>query len=211
MSHSLHRYGHEESLQNDYTFYIRTSRGVNREGCGPKLRQAFKIVLSERPTNFGHTRAGSFASGLGPEEFVKTLDNAVGVQCVFSNKEKIKSVLKKVKEADMGISVIVSGLIDDIVQMAKEVGLKPHTAFLSLGIHGNKSLLAEEKVLEITTMCGHGMVSAKLAKKVIENVKNGKMNIKEGAHLVAKQCLCGIFNTDRCEAILMRSISMYDR
>ena len=48
MSHALHRHGTAKQLQNDYTFYARASRFVNREGCGPKLRKILSIALSEK-------------------------------------------------------------------------------------------------------------------------------------------------------------------
>lgn len=203
MSHSLHRYGTEKNLQNDYTMYARASRYVNREGCGPKLRKILNIFLSEKPNNFGSSQAGkSSKAGLDPKEYAATLDKAYGVACCFSSKQAIQSVLKKLQEADTGISIVVSGLIDEIVKMGKELSLTPHTAFLSLGIHGKKSLLPEEAVLEITTMCGHGMVASKLTKIVMEKVNAGKMTPSEGAHLLAQPCPCGIFNTDRCENLL---------
>ncbi len=47
MSHALHRHGTTEQLQNDYTFYARASRYVNRDGCGPKLRKILSIALTE--------------------------------------------------------------------------------------------------------------------------------------------------------------------
>ena len=205
MSHSLHRYGTEENLQNDYTFYARASRWVNREGCGPKLRKILDIVLSEKPVNYGSSHAGkSVKSGLDPKEYATTLDNAYGVACCFSNKEAIKRILIKLKDADTGISIVTGGLTDEIVEIAEAVDLKPHTAFLSLGIHGKKALLPEEPVLELTTMCGHGLVSAKLAEAVLKRVATGKITPEEGAHLLAQPCPCGIFNTDRCEELLKR-------
>jgi hypothetical protein len=88
------------------------------------------------------------------------------------------------------------------VRIAGELDLKPHTAFLSLGIRGKKALLLDDQVLQITTMCGHGMVSAKLTKTVIEKVKAGKVTPEVGARLLAQPCPCGIFNTERCSAIL---------
>jgi hypothetical protein len=203
MSHSLHRYGTEENLQNDYTFYARASRWVNREGCGPKLRKILEIILSEKPVNFGSSQAGKNAkAGLDPAEYAKTLDKAYGVACCFSDKKSIKNALIKLKEADTGISIVTGGLIDEIVAIAKEVDIKPHTAFLSLGIHGKKALLPEEDVLEMTTMCGHGLVSFKLSKAVIKKVQSGEMTPEEGATLLAQPCPCGIFNSDRCEALL---------
>ena len=204
MSHALHRHGTAKELQNDYTFYARTSRFVNREGCGPKLRKILSIALDEKNlVNYGSSQAGkSFKAGLTPDEYAATLDKAYGVAGCFSDKEAVRSFLLKLKEADTGISIVISGLVDEIVQIAEEIGLKPHTAFLSLGVHGKKALLPEDEVRQITTMCGHGMVGARLTEVVMERVKAGKMTPEKGAHLLAQPCPCGIFNTDRCEQIL---------
>ena len=203
MSHSLHRNGTTENLQNDYTFYARASRFVNREGCGPKLRRILEIILAEQPVNFGSSQAGKSAkAGLDPNEYARTLDKAYGVACCFSDKDAIKRALVKLKEADTGISIVTGGLIDEIVAVAEEIGITPHTAFLSLGIHGKKALLPEEDVLEMTTMCGHGMVSFNLARAVIKKVRSGEMSPEEGGVLLAQPCPCGIFNSDRCEALL---------
>jgi hypothetical protein len=206
MSHSAHRQGTVENLQNDYTFYCRTSYKVNRDGAGPKLRKVFEVIISEKPSNYGHTRAGSFASGLLPDEFIKTLDRAIGVQCVFSDKEKLKKVLKKVKELDYGISIVVSGLINEVTAIAEELDLKPHTAYLSLGIHGNTRLLPDEQILEITTMCGHGMVGSHLTEVVIQKIKSGRMTPEKGANILSKLCPCGIFNIARCELLFGQAI-----
>lgn len=204
MSHSLHRHGTAQELEKDYTFYARTSRYVNREGCGPKLRQILRILLEEgRAVNFGSSHAGkSYKAGLDPDDYAATLDRAYGVAACFSDRDAVRSILKKLKEADTGISIVISGLIDEIVKMAGELGLRPHTAFLSLGVHGKKARLPEDDVLQITTMCGHGMVSAALTATVIEKVKAGKMTPEAGARLLAQPCPCGIFNTDRCGDIL---------
>jgi len=202
MSHSLHRLGTEDNLKNDFTLYARTSRWVNRDGCGPKLRKILEVLLSEKPVNFGSSHAGkSFKAGLDPKEYAATLDRAYGVACCYSSQEALKRVLKRLKELDVGISIVVSGLIDEIVDSAKELGLKPHTAFLSLGIHGRKALLPEDHILEVTTMCGHGMVSSKLTRAVLEKVKSGEMTPEEGADHLAQPCPCGIFNTDRFEEL----------
>ena len=205
MSHSLHRCGTFENLQNDYTFYARTSRWVNREGCGPKLRRILEILLSEKPVNFGSSHAGkSFKAGLDPQEYALTLDKAYGVACCFSDMESIRNVLEKLKETNLGISIVVGGLIDELVEAAKSLDLKPHTALLSLGVHGKKASLPEEKTLEITTMCGHGMVSSKLTQTVIEKIKSKEMSPEEGANYLAQPCPCGIFNTSRCESLLKK-------
>ena len=72
MSHSAHRLGTTENLKNDIVIYARTSRWVNREGCGPKLKKILQIILSEKPVNFGSSHAGrSFAAGLDPVEALR--------------------------------------------------------------------------------------------------------------------------------------------
>jgi hypothetical protein len=204
MSHALHRHGTAEQLQIDYTFYARASRFVNRDKCGPKLRKILGILLEEKNlVNFGSSHAGkSLKAGLKIEKYATTLDKAYGVAACFSDRESVRSILKKLQEADTGISIVINGLIDEICRIGKEIGLKPHTDFLSLGVHGKRTLLPEDRIQQITTMCGHGLVSSKLSKAVIKRVEAGKMTPEAGADLLAQPCPCGIFNTERCTAIL---------
>ena len=104
MSHSLHRHGTREQLQQDYTFYARTSRYVNREGCGPKLRRILSILLEEeRVNNFGSSHAGkSYVAGLKPEEYALTLDKAYGVAACFSEKDAVRSLVPVPKRGIRG-------------------------------------------------------------------------------------------------------------
>ena len=205
MSHSLHRYGTSESLKNDFCIYTRAAKGVNRDNCGDKLRRTLSIYLSEKIVNFGSSHAGrNYLAGLNPEEYAKTLDNSYGVIATFSDAEAVKGVLSKMKEADLGISVVVSGLIDEVTQIAASAGLKPHTATLSLGIYGKQAKLPAPEVLEITTMCGHSLVGSTLAATVIAKVKDQKITPNQGALLLSRPCPCGIFNTERCAELLAK-------
>jgi hypothetical protein len=201
MTHSLHRYGTEENLKNDYVFYV---RGLKVKDCRPQLLKIWEILSSEGPVNSRFmAEERNFAAAVDMKEVSRQLEDIRGFACVFSSKDKTKRVLKKLKEADLGLSIVVSGLIDEITQMAREVGLKPHTANLSLGVHGRgKSLLPEDKVLELTTMCGHGLVGSRLTEIVLDKVKAGEMAPKEASELIACQCPCGIFNLDRAEELL---------
>jgi hypothetical protein len=213
MSHSLHRFGSAESLKDDFCIYTRAAKGVNRDNCGDKLRKILSIYISENPDNFGSSHAGkSFVAGLKPDEYAKTLDNSYGIIANFDSAEKVKGVLKKAKEAELGISMVVSGVIENVVQIAHECGLKPHTALLSLGVFGKTEKLPgkvttpalngegapENEVLEMVTMCGHSLVAANLVKDVIGKVKAGKLSPEDAAAVIAKPCTCGIFNVTRC-------------
>lgn len=199
MSHSLHRYGSAESLKNDFCIYARAARGVNRENCGEKLRKILSIFTSEKVVNFGSSHSGkSFAAGLKPEEYAKTLDHAYGIIAVFDDREAVKGVLMKAKEAALGISMVVSGLIDEVIRIAHECGLKPHTALISLGIYGKTETLPEDDVMEMMTMCGHSLISRNLVRDVSQKVKSGKLSPEDAALIISKPCTCGIFNTSRC-------------
>lgn len=81
------------------------------------------------------------------------------ISAIFDEKEKVKNVLKEIKKADLGISTVVEGLIDEIKSFADEIDLNLDSAHLSLGNFGNKDLLPSEKILEITSMCGHHCIS----------------------------------------------------
>ena len=78
--------------------------------------------------------------------------------------EKLRQVLRQLKEEDLGISITVSGIVDEVFGLANELGLQPHTVNLSLGIHGKTELLPPEETLELTTMCGHALMAKELVK-----------------------------------------------
>jgi hypothetical protein len=59
------------------------------------------------------------------------------------------------------------------------------------------------KILEMTTTCGHGMISLSLAGRRVKALRNGKLRSEEASAELAKPCMGGIFNT-RCARILMK-------
>ncbi|MDD3706196.1 MAG: hypothetical protein PHC45_09080, partial [Clostridiaceae bacterium] len=69
-------------------------------------------------------------------------------------------------------------------------------------IWGDKARLPDEKYLEITSMCGHAMISVNLIKKMINDVKKGIKTIEQAAAELAKPCVCGIFNAEKAQKIL---------
>ncbi|MBT8334022.1 MAG: hypothetical protein HKP41_18700 [Desulfobacterales bacterium] len=206
MSHSLHRYGSVDNLRNDFCIYSRAARGVNRENCGDKLRCILEIYLSEEVVNFGSSHSGKcYLAGLKPEEYASSLDNSYGIIATFADREAVLGVLKKMKEEGLGISVVVSGLIEEVKNIATEAGLTLHTALLSLGTYGKKNLLPEDEVLQIVTMCGHSLVSSGLVRSVFKKVRSGEMTAEEGALQLTRPCSCGIFNTVRCQELMTQA------
>jgi hypothetical protein len=67
----------------------------------------------------------------------------------------------------------------------------------SLGFEGKTEKLPSDDVLMLATMCGHGMVSQSLAKKMIDWVKEGRRTPEQAASYMTRFCSCGVFNPAR--------------
>ncbi len=128
---------------------------------------------------------------------------------MFTEKEKIRKTLARIMEMNEGISIMVSGVIDRVRELAAELGLKPHTMNLSLGIHGRTDRLPPADIRQFTTMCGHGMVSPRLVRDVIRRIKTGKLDLWEGSVVLAGPCTCGIVNPYRSAEMLKDLTPVY--
>jgi hypothetical protein len=62
--------------------------------------------------------------------------------------------------------------------------------------------LPNSQVLEISTMCGHGMVSNNLVEQMIAYVKTNDRTPEEAAAYLACFCPCGIYNPARAKRLL---------
>lgn len=203
MSHTLHRFGPEETFEHDFPFISRPAMKFNHEGAAPKMRRVMEICLDEGPVNWGSlTTKQNLTLGFDREELLsKTEDNSPAMGC-FDDREKVIRVLKKLKEEDLGMSVVVTGLRDKVEEICAEAGLTPHSADLALGIFGDTDLLPDEQTMCYTTMCGHAMISAGLVKQIRKAVAEGRMDPEEGARFLARPCYCGVFNQTRATELL---------
>jgi len=199
MTHSLHRRGTRESLKEDYVFLHIPAKGHNDAGHEPKLREFLRIALRHNPKNIGSILLGNMYSHKAEE----VVDAARGVaHAVFDNPEAVTAVLKEVKEADLGLSTVVSGIFESVDECFEKAGLKHHTANFSLGIWGNTKRLPPDDVLEVTTMCGHALIAANLVKAMVAEVKAGTRTPEAAAKALAPQCACGVFNPARAAKLL---------
>jgi hypothetical protein len=191
-----------ESLANDFVFIVRVAMGINSAGAGDKMQRIAQILTEVGPSNIGSANLGSnTAAGLIPKQIVDGAPRCTGLNAVFYGREKAREALRRLKEADVGLSVTVSGLIGEVFSIGREVGLEPHTVNLSLGVHGRTELLPEATVLDLTTMCGHAMVSANLARKSLADASH-PATIRESCRRMGAVCTCGIFSLERGEELL---------
>ena len=199
MTHSLHRRGTAKSLSEDYVMLCLTSIGINDEGHDPKLQEFLRIALRHDPVNIGAISMGNMFSHK-PEDVVNAAHGIV--HAVFVNKETVTEALKELKEADLGMSVVVSGIFENVDECIEKAGLKHHTANFSLGIWGRTEKLPSNDILEVTTMCGHAMIAPNLVKSMVAEIKAGTKTPEAAAKVLAPQCACGIFNPARTAKLL---------
>jgi len=211
MTHSLHREGSLESLEREYILFIYPARGFNYKGSAQKVRHNVELLYQAGPVNMISTSLRrNMYSGVTNEEVLDSITvEGTRVYSVFNDREKLKKALILIKEADEGISIMVSGVTDRVREFAAECGISPHMINLSLGIHGNTDRLASADIREFTTMCGHGVVSPHLVKDVIRRVKTGKVSEWDGSVLLAEPCTCGIFNACRSAELLREKSPLY--
>jgi hypothetical protein len=210
MTHSLHREGSVESLKGDFCLLAYCTRGVNDEGASEKILQVIKILQKNGLANLGiPTVSYSTQGGLTVNDIATMIvkQKIPRLWCCVPGRSNITKVLRELKERDLGLSITVSGLIDDIMEISKELDIHPHTISLSAGIHGDKKRLPPKEILEVTTMCGHGMISKKLVANMAEEVKEGKTSTHKASKKLAKPCSCGIFNTARAEELIRRMVN----
>jgi hypothetical protein len=170
------------------------AQGFNSSGAAQKLKEVFKIMLKHEPVNIADDGQGGVLSGRTVEEILAAAGDGAYMGAVYDDARKVRDTLADLKGADLGMSVIVSGEFEEVFKLLKEVGLKPNSVHLSLGIFGKTELLPDPKVLEITCMCGHGMVTPDLVRNTVARVARGRLTPEQAAIALARPCTCGIFN-----------------
>jgi hypothetical protein len=207
MTHTLHRRGDQESLGCDYIVFTMSAKGFNEEGSDQKMRAFLQILLDHQPVNFGDMVTGN-SYVKSKEEIFNNIQSTSIVHGVFTQESVVEEILKKLKEADLGISIVVTGVHEETETCCRRSGIEKHTVEHSLGIFGQLRKLPSDEILQLTTMCGHGMVPANLVEKVIEEIRRGKKTIKEGALELTRPCHCGIYNPVRAERLLRRLVPL---
>lgn len=205
MTHSLHRSGSIESLKKDFVWFMYQAKGINDKNIKNKALQFIAIAEKVNSENWGDIKTGSKLNH-DIEEISNKITDKSRFRGVFTKREQVVEFLKELKERNLGLSVIISGLLDEVIVACKEADVTPHTINYSLGIWGKKEILPEEDVLAITTMCGHHMVASNIVKEKMEEVKSGKKSPEDAAYELAILCPCGIFNQVRAEEILKGKI-----
>ena len=201
MTHTLHRRGTPENLEQDYVIFSMTAKGFNERGSRGALEEFLRILAKYNVANVGDMKTGNRFI-VDKEIIFQNIQDTSIVHAVFTDRNQVTQALRELKEADLGVSVIVSGIVEHVHEACREAGLDRHTVEYSVGIRGNLARLPEDEILEVTTMCGHGMVSQHLVRQMIIDIKKGRRDEREAAELLATPCVCGVFNPVRAQRLL---------
>jgi len=226
MTNTLHRYSEHYAferspnpapVEDDFIVFAMASRGVNDEQLVEKYRTFLRLALKHNPVNIGDaTKGGALRPRqnlnptahwkrdqlANPEEVIAGIEGHTTVAAVFENYDDMKAFVDDVRAANLGVSVNISAPMAEANRCCRETGIARHSVEYSLGFCGRVDKLPDATVLELSTMCGHGMVSAQLVKKMIEWVKENRRSPAEVTRTMARFCICGVFNISRAERIL---------
>ena len=216
MTNTLHRYGNSESFRDDYVLFALPCKGKNDDGAIDKLKTFLRICAKHRPANMGNGNFGSYqpSRALHPtahwnRDFTQNYDAVINgvekvgtVAAVFDSQEKAEAALREVIQADLGFSINMSTSVEGAQQCCQDTGIHRHSVEYSLGFLDPHDHLPNSQVLELSTMCGHGMVSFNLAKKMLDMVREGRRSPQQAVLTLTRFCPCGVYNPARAQRLL---------
>lgn len=201
MTNTLHRRGAPEDLRRDFVVFATVHGGKGKPEVAEKLRRFREIVARYDPVIRPEPNLGTYAN----INEVQPQPAPPGPSATFDDYEKVKKVIAELKAADLGISINVSGPLEEVGCACRAAGFTRHSVEHSLGIVGDRERLPTADVLEISTLCGHGMVSHNIVRRMIDLVKQGKLTTDQAAEYLARPCTCGVFNKSRARQVLERA------
>lgn len=219
MTNTLHRFGAADSFHDDYIVFALPAKSMKDQGDAlPALRRFLQIALEYDPVNIGDSVGGGairptkhtnpfqhFGSRPVRADFQAVIDGltvATTMSAVFDKKENAEAFVRRLAEEKLGVSINVSSSVANGLGCCKAAGLARHSVGYSLGFEGIPLNDPNRHVLMLSTMCGHGMISQNLARKMIDFVKENRRSVNQTVAYMSRFCSCGIFNPTRAKRIL---------
>ncbi len=226
MTNTLHRYSEHYArgpgadvrpVTNDYIVFAMAAKGVNDDDLVGKYRAFLRLALEHDPVNIGDASHGGWLRPRqdlkptnhwrrdhrpDPEMVLRGIDGPSTVAAVFDTFEKMRGFVEALAKADIGVSINIAAPMDAAHRCCRDAGIPRHSVEYSIGFSGRLEKLPEAQTLELSTMCGHGMVSAAFARKMLDWVKENRRTPAEAAAYMARFSSCGVFNTHRAEELL---------
>jgi hypothetical protein len=181
------------------------TQGFNDKGAADKLRQVYRLVAESEPDNLADDNRGGRLTGLTDDEILREMGDKAYIGATYTDRDRLKDALIRLKKADLGMSIVVTGDYDAVFAILSEVGIRPHTVNMSLGVFGKKELLPDQEKAAVATMCGHQMVPLARIEKIQAEVKSGTLSAAQDGIELAATCTCVIFNPVRAARVLEKA------
>jgi len=217
MTHTLHRVGSAEDLDDDFLVLAMPAGGFDAWTAVERQKEFLRLALRHDPVNIGDSSHGAWYHSQGqlrptvhwhrpahpsPQDVIDAVDRPSPVTAVFDNYEALRAFVEDLRAADLGLSINISAVASRALDCCMSLGIPRHSVEYSLGFMGRTSRLPSERTLRLCTMCGHGMIGHGLADKMIDRVKTGRRTPEEASRTLARFCNCGAFNPHRAARIL---------
>ena len=165
MTNTLHRYG--DNFDDDYIVFAIPARGINDGNAPEQERRFLEIARKYNPVNMGDASHGGIfrpSKGLNPlvhwnrkddrdyDGVVKCVSCPTTVAAVFDNADTVVAFVKELKQANLGLSINISGSLEKAQECARRAGLERHSVEYSLGFFGQTDRMADRQTLELSTM-----------------------------------------------------------
>lgn len=219
MTNTLHRFGDAESFHDDYVIIAIPAKGGASKGDPmPALRRFLEIAREYEPVNLGdamnggavrptehHTALEHFGKRPTKYDIDPVIDGTTKpttFSAVFDKADNAQRFIARLVEEDLGLSINISSSLENALGCCARAGIKRHSIGYSLGFEGIPNNVPNRDIMMLSTMCGHGMISQSLAKKMIDFVKENRTSTDKAVAALGRFCSCGIFNPTRARRIL---------
>jgi hypothetical protein len=143
-------------------------------------------------------------TAIDPTRIDEELEEGLCLHAVYDDVDALAGAIRDLVEADLGLPINVSGLLDEVQGCCRSAGITRHSVEQSLGIRGRAELLPRPATVELNSLCGHGLVGFNLIEAVVGHVRTARLGVEQAALLLARPCQCGCFNPTRATQILER-------
>jgi len=202
MTNTLHRRGGEDDLRRDFVLFCMPSRSITPE-LPAKLLLFTEIALRHHPVNANRLE-GRSVTAIDPTRIEEELEEGICLHAVYDNVEAVAGAVRDLVEADLGLPINISGPLAEVQTCCRQAGITRHSVEQSLGTKGRVERLPRPEIVELNSLCGHGLVGYSLIEAVIARVRTARMGVEEAARLLARPCQCGCFNPTRAGQVLER-------
>ena len=137
MTHSLHRSGDIESQKKDFNWFMYQTQGVNDKNIKDKALEFIAAAETCGSENWGDVKTGPI-TGYSVEEIKDKLSDKSRLRAVFTKREQVVEFLNIMKEKDTGMSVVITGVLSEVIPASVEAKVTPHSINFSFFPHTPK-------------------------------------------------------------------------